>query len=436
MAPIISHFIPSLFLSRKLKVSGYNVVYLVENTIHDKLIKDNGFDTIYIIPSDNSRSFDKPISFFKFILNVLNSKETIERKNSIIKVLNKVSPEYILIDLFSSNDFINIFRAYDTKKVFFVSPMLSTHKVKDFPTINQKSFDLVNDEKLNSFKNVSNIKYAIIEKAIKISFRLSILLRCFNEGLVFSRYSVSFKNSNITIFKNIKELVLAPSELELSPLVQLPNQIYLGLCVDMGRTFFSNTLTNSNSWEKIRSLKNLGKKVVYVSFGTFFSTGEEYSAISNFILSLLESIKEDDKIVLILVIKNEIKIALEKHIIFKENYIIFEEISQLEILKLADVFITHGGLSSVKESIFFSVPMLVYPLDFAWDQNGNGLKIEFHGLGLAGNILEDQPIEIYSKLSRILYNTIFTYNVSVFSNKLKDRYDDDFYESFVTENFS
>lgn len=43
------------------------------------------------------------------------------------------------------------------------------------------------------------------------------------------------------------------------------------------------------------------------------------------------------------------------------NFILQNNIYQLELLKLADLFITHGGMNSVSEAIQFNTPMIVLP---------------------------------------------------------------------------
>lgn len=65
------------------------------------------------------------------------------------------------------------------------------------------------------------------------------------------------------------------------------------------------------------------------------------------------------------------------------NVILVNQAPQLELLKKASLMITHGGPSSVKECIYFGVPMIVFPLWF--DQHGNVARIIYHGLGTSGN---------------------------------------------------
>jgi MGT family glycosyltransferase len=64
------------------------------------------------------------------------------------------------------------------------------------------------------------------------------------------------------------------------------------------------------------------------------------------------------------------------------NIILVKKAPQLELLKKAALMITHGGPSSIKECLYFGVPMIAFPLWF--DQPGNVARLVYHGLGLAG----------------------------------------------------
>jgi MGT family glycosyltransferase len=57
---------------------------------------------------------------------------------------------------------------------------------------------------------------------------------------------------------------------------------------------------------------------------------------------------------------------------------------QLDLLRRARVAITHGGLGTVKECIFFGVPMVVFPLSH--DQPDNARRVVHHGLGAQGDL--------------------------------------------------
>jgi UDP:flavonoid glycosyltransferase YjiC (YdhE family) len=80
--------------------------------------------------------------------------------------------------------------------------------------------------------------------------------------------------------------------------------------------------------------------------------------------------------------------------------VVVETAPQLQILERADVFVTHGGLGSVRESVTSGVPMLVIPLTH--DQPGNGARIRYHGLGVVGSARE---LSIRT-LSRLLHTLL------------------------------
>lgn len=101
----------------------------------------------------------------------------------------------------------------------------------------------------------------------------------------------------------------------------------------------------------------------------------------------------------------------------KGNIHFFYRAPQLLLLEHANVFLTHGGLSSTKEAISCCVPLLVYPLDKTWDQPGNALKIEYHKLGLRGDFKTDGLKEIKEKINQLLTNNIYKINLSDFNKK-------------------
>lgn len=62
------------------------------------------------------------------------------------------------------------------------------------------------------------------------------------------------------------------------------------------------------------------------------------------------------------------------------NVVVKEFVPQLAVLKRASLVITNGGLGTVKECIWFGVPMIVVPC--AYDQFGNAARVEFHQIGV------------------------------------------------------
>ena len=61
------------------------------------------------------------------------------------------------------------------------------------------------------------------------------------------------------------------------------------------------------------------------------------------------------------------------------NFHICSWVPQVQVLELADVFVTHGGMNSVSESLAAGVPMVVIP--YGSDQPVNGQRVEKLGVG-------------------------------------------------------
>lgn len=62
-----------------------------------------------------------------------------------------------------------------------------------------------------------------------------------------------------------------------------------------------------------------------------------------------------------------------------DNIHIYASVPQVDVLEVADVFVTHGGMNSVSESLVKGTPMVVIP--FVSDQPVNATQIETLGLG-------------------------------------------------------
>ncbi|WP_242261075.1 macrolide family glycosyltransferase [Bacillus cereus group sp. BfR-BA-01453] len=97
-----------------------------------------------------------------------------------------------------------------------------------------------------------------------------------------------------------------------------------------------------------------GKKVIYISMGTLLEGLESF-------FNMCIDTFSDFKGVVVMAIgdrndRSKIKEA-------PNNFIITSYVPQSEILNEADVFITHGGMNSVHDAIYFNVPFVIIPHD-------------------------------------------------------------------------
>jgi zeaxanthin glucosyltransferase len=103
------------------------------------------------------------------------------------------------------------------------------------------------------------------------------------------------------------------------------------------------------------------------------------------------------------------------------NVLLSNMLPQLEILKKASIMITHGGLNSVKECIFFGVPMIVIPFDL--DQPLNALRVVHHGLGLMANPETVSAAQLHSMIERIEKDHSFKNRVDLMKVRFRESED-------------
>ncbi len=68
------------------------------------------------------------------------------------------------------------------------------------------------------------------------------------------------------------------------------------------------------------------------------------------------------------------------------NFIVRNFVPQLDVLQRSDLFITHGGMNSVHEGLYYNVPLVVIPHQF--EQSIVAQQVVKHGAGVA---LADKP---------------------------------------------
>ena len=112
------------------------------------------------------------------------------------------------------------------------------------------------------------------------------------------------------------------------------------------------------------------KPVVYISLGTILKGS------TKFFKNCIEAFGDENIDVIISVGK---KFSMKKLKNIPKNIHIYPSVPQLEVLKMADAFATHGGMNSVSEALTLGVPMVVIP--FVSDQHVNAQCIENLGVG-------------------------------------------------------
>ncbi|WP_159500997.1 macrolide family glycosyltransferase [Microbacterium sp. 18062] len=99
------------------------------------------------------------------------------------------------------------------------------------------------------------------------------------------------------------------------------------------------------------------------------------------------------------------------------NITVHPWVPQLDVLRHADLFITHGGMNSVNESIYAEVPMLVVPQGN--DQPTVADRVEELGLGMRLDPAEATPARLQSASERVLGSQSVSAHVAAISADMR-----------------
>jgi len=92
------------------------------------------------------------------------------------------------------------------------------------------------------------------------------------------------------------------------------------------------------------------------------------------------------------------------------NVQLFDWVSQLDILDQADAVFMHGGLATIKESIWEKVPIVIVP--HGKDQLDNALRIRRTGVGVVSDVSELDPMALRGLLTTATSSTWIRQNIA------------------------
>lgn len=144
------------------------------------------------------------------------------------------------------------------------------------------------------------------------------------------------------------------------------------------------------------------KTLVYISMGT----------VNNDMLSLyrncIEALRETDYQV-ILSVGDMVDRSLFGEL--PENISVFSRVEQTAVLEQADVFLSHCGMNSASESLYFGVPLVMLPQTA--EQRGVAARVEQLGAGL--RLTAASPSAISSALEQVLSDSAYHKNAELIS---------------------
>lgn len=148
-------------------------------------------------------------------------------------------------------------------------------------------------------------------------------------------------------------------------------------------------------------------KVIYISLGTVLNQNHDFykncmKAYSNSEYKIIMPVGE--------------KTEIDNLGLIPDNFTIKHHVDQVEILMKADVFITHCGMNSVNESLYYKVPMVLFPQHS--EQRVVADRVAELGAGI--NLKGNKPKHLAKAVENILSNRIYSKNAQELSEQFKN----------------
>ena len=318
------HVNPTIGIVRELINRGEDVTYIAGEEFRDKIEKTgakfighkNLFDLSSLITSSlNLETNEK-------LLNALNTfKEIIEE---IFKLDEKF--DYII---------------YDSS--FILGEEVG--RVLNIPTISSSSIFAINEKIIKS----------LLDLPISQEFKLKM------EGAKPKIKEILSSHNYVDFVNELQEKynIKFPSMVDRSGKKGMLNIVYTSKyfqpyseSFDESYKFIGSSVIDRKESIDFDLSNNEDKKVIYISLGTIFNNSIEFyeccfKAFCNMNVKVIMSVGR------------KIDISIFKNI--PSNFIVRNYVPQLEVLKYADVFITHGGMNSTNEGLYFNIPLILIP---------------------------------------------------------------------------
>lgn len=153
-----------------------------------------------------------------------------------------------------------------------------------------------------------------------------------------------------------------------------------------------------------KPIEKTADKTIYISMGTVVKNEEFY-------LNCIDAFKGTDYQVIISLGTNNVSFDN-----LPDNVKVYESVDQMAVLSIADLFITHCGMNSVSESLYFEVPLILFPQ--TPEQEAVALRTEELGAGLRLKSISKE--DILTATDKIINNPSYKEAAKKISKSFKE----------------
>ena len=395
------HVFPSFKIAKNLEMAGYNIYYMGIPDVM-RLAEKQGFSyqIIYddIYPESNLEELGRS--------SLTNSNWGPKHIPNLIKgdifdeVIKQLQPQLIISSLFLSLETLILYYKYKIPQIIY----------------NYWLPDLSHPEKNSLSSYPSNI---CIERIMNLPGELSTILLEF-----IAANNVAF-NSLIDLvspLEKIPQFLLCPRELHIKDYTLRKKDIFVGPCI-------REPIIEAEEIYVKYLPENRSKKVVFASLGSQISAYPERAM--KFYQLLIKCAKQLSNYHFILSMGEGIGLIEKGEI--SPNVSMFNWVPQIELLPHVSLAIIHGGWGSVRECIYYGVPMLVIPM--GRDQFVTAERIKLCNLGLCGDLDNLSAEMLLDMINNIINKNNFKAKInhvqSVFHEQEKSQEDVKFVRKYI-----
>lgn len=377
------HINPTLSIVKELILRGEEVIYIASNRYRD-LIRSTGCKhaefkySKLLFGSHHLKSASKR-SEEKFLEDVTQFYESIKYQMTLAcklkQQIQSFNPDYIIHD----------------STIFYIKYIL---KDLNIPCISSMTMFALNDNMFIKSNNLLSDFYSVnLEHAPQLVV----------EHIKQIEFDSGYKHSYLDNSMTKQGLNIVYTSQAFQPYVNLLDESY---------HFSGNNLEFRKSLE-IKQKYNLPKKqkVVLISFGSIMSGTEGLVELYSKIMKFFG--KYNTTFIL-----NVGKLQKTVFDFIPNNFVLENEINQLHLLELADLFITHGGMNGVSEALQLDTPMIVIPQ--AMDQFIVAEQVEKTGTGKRIKSVNINLDELECLISEILRNQDYNENIKYIAQTYRD----------------
>jgi UDP:flavonoid glycosyltransferase YjiC (YdhE family) len=398
----LGHLNPSFCIAHQLLKAGHSITYLAAPEAVG-VILSYGFNYISspTVLFNNDSPFTSKAGFWERCARRLTTYEVKFAKNNgalFLEAINKIKPDIVLLDSILSYNYWFVRSQF---KVVLLQTMLATNEDNTPPLTSSlipngstwnrllinwqwQWYYLKNKFSLGTF--LGDTHYAITKrifgKEIKDFDKLLLKRKTF-------QYSIA----------NVKEIILSPASFDFPQRIKQSHQFHAGLCIT------TSTETGIDEFQRFLETISPENRIVCCSFGTVALV--HFTKRETFYKKLINVFsKRQEHLIISLSDFDKTKLG-----VLPKNVHAFVSVPQKYLLSRVAMMITHAGLNSVLECIYYKVPILALPLNRKWDQNGNAARVLYHGLGLRGNIKRITETKLDALVTEVITHADFKKNL-------------------------